>query len=643
MTPVRTVLAGLRGLLGGMSLAAALAIAPAFAQDTATAPITDLPRNETLIINNPESPAASPDDFNLWVAGSGAGNSTGLHQLVMDTLWFMDPERGLKGSLYNDLTTGPWEYNADFTEMTAHLKKGVKWSDGVEFTAADVKYTVDVQIATPGMTWSAPLKAAIKSVDTPDDYTVHFVLNKANARFHTIFMSFWNGCWIMPKHIFEKQADIKAFKFNPPVGLGPYTLKSFDPNGAWYIWQRRDDWDKAAWAEWGKPAPKYVVYESIPSNDKRLIEMVNGNLDMIHDLSPEGMFSLTKQDPTARGWFPGFPYAHPDPTLVSIILNDQNPMFSDKRVRWALALMLDPVEISMASYRGAATMSAIAVPPTGGDFDDYFEPLQSWLTNFELDTGKSKVKPYDPTFGDEIAAQLRPQFGDAIPKDETLIKKGFGYGWWKKDLNAAAELLTSAGFTQQNGKWMKPDGTPFKFTINTFQDGVINRLGTDLAQQWTQAGVDVTALVDPNVFTGTLQSGQYEAATAWTVASWGSNPDLSYFLDSWHSEFLAKPGQTQPDRNFQRWSDPRLDKLIETMRKTEFNDHDANVKIGDDFIKLMVEEMPIIPLMSFNVFSAYDTRYWTGFPTGEANPYANIVPNWSNSKYILTQLKPTGK
>ena len=76
------------------------------------------------------------------------------------------------------------------------------------------------------------------------------------------------------------------------------------------------------------------------------------------------------------------------------------------------------------------------------------------------------------------------------------------------------------------------------------------------------------------------------------------------------------------------------------MRKTEFTDHDANVAIGDDFIKLMVDEMPIIPLMSFNVFSAYSTRYWTGFPTGEANPYANIVNNWANSKYILTQLKP---
>ncbi len=98
----------------------------------------------------------------------------------------------------------------------------------------------------------------------------------------------------------------------------------------------------------------------------------------------------------------------------------------------------------------------------------------------------------------------------------------------------------------------------------------------------------------------------------------------------------------QTARNWQRWSDPRLDKIIEQVRKTDFSDHAANVALGDDFLK-MVDEMPVIQMPSFNVFSAYDTRHWTGFPTAEANPYANIVNNWSNSKYILTQLKPTGK
>jgi len=56
-----------------------------------------------------------------------------------------------------------------------------------------------------------------------------------------------------------------AFKFNPPVSLGAYTLKDFDPNGKWYLWQRREDWKKTSspcWATWmsvrhvHRPRPK---------------------------------------------------------------------------------------------------------------------------------------------------------------------------------------------------------------------------------------------------------------------------------------------------------------------------------------------------------------------------------------------------
>ena len=615
----------------------------AMAQDEpATPPITDFPRNETLIIQNPEGPAKVPGWFNNWVLGQGGGTSTGLHQLALDTLWFIDPDAGLDGSNYNQLAAEPAKYNADFTQLTVKLRQGVMWSDGVEFTADDVKYTVDLQMSDPGFNMSARFSSAIANVETPDKYTVIFNLKKPNARFHALFSVRWNAAWIMPKHVFEKQADPKAFDFNPPVSLGPYVLNSFDPNGAWYIWEKRKDWDKTAMAQWGEPAPKYVIYRSIPSIDKRLIEMANGNLDMIHDLSPEGMFSLVKQTPTARGWFPGFPYAHPDPTLPMIILNNQNPMFQDKRVRWALALMLDPVEMSMASYRGAATLSAIAMPPTGTHTDDYFEPMQDWLINYELDTGKSKVNPYDPTVGQKVADFVRPQFGDAVPTDETAIHKSFGYGWWKKDLQAAGELLESAGFTKQGNNWMMPDGKPFKFSIKTFQEGVINRLGTDIAQQWSQAGVQVTAEVAPRIFADDLPLGNFEAATAWSIETWGGDPDLSFFLDTWHSEFIVPPDGTtrQPARNWQRWSDPRLDTIIETVRKTDFNDKAANIALGIEFLKLMVDEMPIIPVMSYNVMSAYDTRVWTGFPAAESNPYANIVNNWSNSKYILTQLKP---
>ena len=83
-------------------------------------------------------------------------------------------------------------------------------------------------------------------------------------------------------------------------------------------------------------------------------------------------------------------------------------MFADSRTRWALALLIDIKAVSMASYRGAATISAIGIPPTGTHPEDYHKPMQDWLIGYELDTGKRKIRPYDPTVGKQIADMVRP-------------------------------------------------------------------------------------------------------------------------------------------------------------------------------------------------------------------------------------------
>src|SRR5690606_39575249 len=151
----RTRMKSWKTLLASLLIASLGFGAAAQAQEAGDPPLTDFPRNETLIINNPENPATNPGWFNIWVAGAGGGMSTGLHQLVMDTLWFIDPDAGIDGSTYNELATGPAEYNEDFTEVTFHLKEGILWSDGTKFTGEDVKYTVETQMANPALTWSA--------------------------------------------------------------------------------------------------------------------------------------------------------------------------------------------------------------------------------------------------------------------------------------------------------------------------------------------------------------------------------------------------------------------------------------------------------------------------------------------------------
>ena len=615
----------------------------AFAQEAeGTAPdLASFPRNETLIVHNPEGVIRNPAWFNPWVVGAGAGISNGLHQLTTDTLWLIDPDAGVEGAsenaIYNSLADDLWQYNDDFTEMTVKLKQGITWSDGVDFTADDVVYTVEKQKATPGTSYNGAFNAQVETVEAVDPHTVHFTLKNPNSRFHTLFSVRWTGAWIMPKHVFEKVDDILSFPNDPPVSLGAYTLHSYDPNGTWYIWQKREDWDKTSLGMVGEPKPRFIIYRNNISADNRLIEMRNGNLDMVHDLSPEATFSIVQQDPEVQGWFPGFPYAHPDPTLVMAIPNHQNPKFQDKRVRWALALMLDARSMSMASYRGAATLSAISVPPTGTHPRDYHAPLQDFLINYEVDTGTRKVKPYDPNIGMQIADMVRGQFGDAVPTDEAAIRNAFGYGWWKQDVAAAEELLTAAGFTKQGNQWMMPDGQPFAFRVMVPTDGVVNRLGSIIAQTWAQNGIGAEVEAASDTW-DRQRVGNYDVNIAWAVESWGGHPDLSFFLDSYHSEYVVGPGESQPDRNWMRWSDPRLDELIEKIRNSDFNDP-KGIEYGHEFVKLHLEEMPNIPIMAYNVFSVQSNRYWTGWPNVE-KPYANPVTNWANGRYIFTQITP---
>ena len=160
-------------------------------------------------------------------------------------------------------------------------------------------------------------------------------------------------------------------------------------------------------------------------------------------------------------------------------------------MRWALALLIDIKAVDMASYRGAATISAIPVPPTGTHPHYYFEPMEQWLKDFTIDTGKQTIHPYEPNMGQEIADMLRPSMGAAIPTDPKAIATAFGRGWWKHDPQAAAELLEKAGLKKVGGKWMLPDGTPFTITISTEGDNrpVMTRAGSIIAQQWTQAGI----------------------------------------------------------------------------------------------------------------------------------------------------------
>ena len=87
------------------------------------------------------------ENFNLWMPNIPSPTRQGL---IMDSLWYIDQETGNK---INALSTEPPTYNKDFTQMTVKLRSGVYWSDGVEFTADDLVFTVNNLKSNPGKHW----------------------------------------------------------------------------------------------------------------------------------------------------------------------------------------------------------------------------------------------------------------------------------------------------------------------------------------------------------------------------------------------------------------------------------------------------------------------------------------------------------
>jgi peptide/nickel transport system substrate-binding protein len=167
----------------------------------------------------------------------------------------------------------------------------------------------------------------------------------------------------------------------------------------------------------------------------------------------------------------------------------------------------------------------------------------------------------------------------------------------------------------------------------------MNRLAASIVENWKTFGVD-TVLDSQAAPWQIMSSGNYSANLAWTVETWGGDPDLFYFLQFAHSKFYTPSGQNA-NGNFgaRRWKNAELDKIVEAIQQLPFDATDKTVELGQQYCKLAVQEMPETPIMAYNVFTTMDTTYFTGYPSID-DPYTDPVPNWGNTKYMYVKIKP---
>lgn len=634
-------------LLSVLVMAAVAGALFAGAQDeggsqAATAGAADLlgfPRSETLHANIITGRVSAPSNFNEWVGWKN--RDRGMQQLMNESLWTSD---FINGQGINGLAAGPPEYNSDFTELTVRLREGVYWSDGVELTATDLVYTIELLRDTPGMNFHAVMQEA-GNVYAADRYTAVVELTQPNSRFHTYFRDFWGALWVLPKHVFENVDDPLTFEYHPPLSIGPYVLHSFDPEGMWTAWERREDWERTPTGMlYGKPAPRYVVFRHIDETSARVIATVRHEMDSGY-MPIESIRAALGASPYARSKRPEFPWAQVGaPTVNGHILNTFRPPFDNREVRWALALSIDIVSLLSVTYDGGAGMSALVVSNVPQYLQQYYAAMEEWLANFTLDLGNGETfQPWDTEAPQRLMEYVTAR-GYSVPDDPDDIAHVFGVGWWKYAPDAAAKLLEKNGFSRNSeGKWLLPDGTPWRIEILTgTTSGADNyRSAFAGAREWSKFGIDAVAIPTANV--GTLGAvGDFDVIASRPVREpWGDHPDLYLSFNQLHSSFVEPQIGERTSGHRSRWSDPRMDAVVADLKVTDWSDTERLVEIGIEGMQILVEEMPAIPLFTLLDLVIWDTYYWENWP-GEENAYMVPFHHWPNFKYLLPSLQATG-
>jgi len=603
----------------------------------------DIPRNELLILDQIFRYSVA-ENFNVWLP---VGPPTPTRQaLITDTLWYIDQQTG---EWINSLAKSEPRYNDDFTQMVVELREGIYWSDGEPFTADDVVFTVKTLMANPGMNWSATLSLFVREVYKRDDYTVVFELKEPNSRFHTLFTARYNAIYIMPEHVWSSVASPMQFRFWPPVSLGAYVVRDADPAGYWELFELREDWERTTVGQiTGKPGPKYILTIFYGPNERKVIAMAQHELDLLIDLDIEAFLALMERSSTARSWYPEFPYAWPDELDVRFIgFNlDRGDFYSDPEVRWALTLALDIVELQTEYIGGVARVTPIPQPGTPLLSQYYHKPLEPWLRGFTIDVAGEPFQPYDDTVPERIAAWARAQ-GYDVPDDPEVLEALFGIGWWKHAPDVAEKILLSKGFTRNaQGRWLTPSGEPWRFNIIAPPDEVDTfRLALGAADQWTAFGIEVDVeAVERDPYYARNSIGDFVATSSWGEGGGGAANavvDKWQYMQGFHTRYYRPTGTPAAAGNILRVRSEELDRLIDELGALSPDDP-AALELNHGFMKLWVENMWSIPLVSFKKFITFDEFYWTNFPTSE-NPYGQPLYWFVGSRFVLPHLEPTGR
>ncbi|WP_027687489.1 ABC transporter substrate-binding protein [Rhizobium leguminosarum] len=338
-------------------------------------------------------------------------------------------------SLAESFTVSP-----DGLTYTFKLHKGVKFSNGREVVASDVKYSieraVDPKTQGPGAGFFGAIKGfedetggkttTLSGIETPDDSTVIFNLSRPDATFlHVLAINFAS---VVPKEAVEAAGGDFGKK---PVGSGTFILKDWTI-GQQLVFERNKDY-------FVKGVP-YIDSFKVEVGQEPLVALLRlqkGEVDIAGDGIPPAKFLEIKNSADGAQMIVDGEQLH----TGYITLNTKVKPFDNVKVRQALNMAINKDRITRI-LNGRATPANQPLPPLMPGYDKSF-------AGYAYDVAKAKALLAEAGYPDGFETVLYSTNTDPQPRIAQAIQQDLAAVGVKAEVRALAQAnVISAGGTE---------------------------------------------------------------------------------------------------------------------------------------------------------------------------------------------------
>jgi peptide/nickel transport system substrate-binding protein len=334
--------------------------------------------------------AASKVRFTVAMLGEGVDS-------LNPFLGFQSPSYEMWGLTYDylvgysmtDMSPQPdlatrWTTSPDGKTWTFTVRTGVRFSDGVPLTAADVAYTYNRVLhgTVEKSNWLSYLNGVTK-VTAPDATTVVMELKEPSATLPLLPIP------IVPEHIWKhvSESAIKSYGAEPSngkpvVGEGPFRLVHGTADGSTFTFEANPDY----WG--GRPHVDEVIFQFYKNDDSAVQALLKGEVDFVEGITALEVKSLQgKPGITAHnGNSPGFDEIAFNTGSIDVKtgkpIGNPNPAVLDPKFRHALGYALNLPQLIQKVYQGAGLPGSTIVPPAYKAY--HWEPPASQKMTFDL-------------------------------------------------------------------------------------------------------------------------------------------------------------------------------------------------------------------------------------------------------------------